>query len=268
MPEEKPRILLVDDEKKFLDTISERIRLRGFEPLPAASGREALEIARRQKIQAAVVDLRMPDMDGLATIAKLKEIDPEIRTVLLTGFGDEKVREAAAALEAAYFEKDELGGFWDFLKVIGKKKFNILLVDDEKMFLDTIADRIRMRGFEPLPAASGREALEIARTRKIHAAVVDYRMPGMDGLVTITKLKEIHPHVRTVLLTGFGDEKVREAAAALEADYFEKDRMGSFWNALKRLQKNLEDSMAAAGMASGGDLEDAARMAKRKKDPR
>ena len=259
-------ILLVDDEKKFLDTISDRIRLKGFEPLLAASGKEALEIARKHKVYAAVVDMKMPDMDGLETITKLKEIDPEITTVLLTGFGDEKVREAAKALDTAYFEKDEMGSFWDFIKAPGKKKFNILLVDDEKKFLDTISDRIRLKGFEPLLAASGKEALEIARKHKVYAAVVDMKMPDMDGLETITKLKEIDPEITTVLLTGFGDEKVREAAKALDSDYFEKDRMGGFWSFAKKLQENLEDSMAAVGMASGGDLEDAAKIAKKKKD--
>ena len=147
-----------------------------------------------------------------------------------------------------------------------EEKLNILLVDDEKKFLDTISDRIRLKGFEPLTATSGKEALEIARKKKIHAAVVDMKMPDMDGLVTITKLKEIHPEIKTVLLTGFGDEKVKEAAKALDSNYFEKDEMGGFWSFIKNLQKNLEDSMAAAGMASGGDLEDAVQMRKKTKE--
>ena len=264
MTEEKLNILLVDDEKKFLDTISERIRLKGFEPLPATSGKEALEIARKHKIHAAVVDLKMPDMDGLVTITKLKEIHPDIKTVLLTGFGDDKVKEAAEAVDTAYFEKDEMGGFWDFMKVLGRKKIYILLVDDEKKFLDTISDRIRLKGFEPLTATSGKEALEIAREHKVYAAVVDLKMPDMDGLVTITKLKEIRPDIKTVLLTGFGDEKVKEAAKALDSDYFEKDQMGGFWSFMKKLQRNLEDSMAAAGMTSYGDLEDADEIRKEK----
>ena len=148
-----------------------------------------------------------------------------------------------------------------------EKGFNILLVDDEKKFLDSIAERIRLRGFEPFPVTSGKEALEIARKTKFYAAVVDLKMPDMDGLTTITKLKEIHPQIKTVLLTGFGDEKVKEAAEALKSDYFEKDQMGVFWSFIKRLQKNLEDSMAAAGMADGGDLEDAVRIRKEKKRP-
>jgi ActR/RegA family two-component response regulator len=147
-----------------------------------------------------------------------------------------------------------------------EKKLNILLVDDEKKFLDTISDRIRLKGFEPLLATSGKEALEIARKTKIHAAVVDLKMSDMDGLVTITKLKEMHPEIKTVLLTGFGDEKVKEAAEALDSDYFEKDEMGGFWNFIKNLHRNLEDSMAAAGMASGGDLDDAVKMGKEKKE--
>ena len=267
MAEKKLNILLVDDERKFLDSIAERIRLRGFEALPAASGKEAVEIARKNEIHAAVVDLKMPDMDGLVTIAKLKEIHPEIKTVLLTGFGDEKIREAAEALDSAYFEKERMGGFWDFIKVLGiKKKLNILLVDDERKFLDSIAERIRLRGFEALPAASGKEAVEIARKNEIHAAVVDLKMPDMDGLVTIAKLKEIHPEIKTVLLTGFGDEKIREAAEALGSAYFKKEQMGKFWDFVKKLPTKLEDGMAAAGMATGGDLDDALRMDKEKKE--
>lgn len=144
--------------------------------------------------------------------------------------------------------------------------FNVLLVDDEKKFLDSISERIRLKGFKPFPATSGEEALEIARKTKIHAAVVDLKMPGMDGLTTISKLKEIHPHIRAVLLTGFGDEKVKEAAEAMDSGYFEKDQMGGFWSFMKKLQRNLENSMAAAGMANGGDLEDAVRMEKEKKN--
>ena len=266
MEEKQLNILLVDDEKKFLHTLSERVSYKGFTPFTAGSGEDALEIARKNKIDAAVVDLKMPGMNGLETISKLKEINPEIRTVLLTGFGDEKVREAANALDTAYFEKEQMGYFWEFLKGVGrKKKFNVLLVDDEKKFLDAISDRVRLKGFEPILATSGKEALEKAHEHKIHAAVVDLKMPDMDGLVTIEKLKELYPKIHTVLLTGFGDEKVKEAAEGLDSEYFEKDQMGSFWYFMKNLRENLENSMAAMGMATGGDLEDATEWDKKKK---
>ncbi len=147
-----------------------------------------------------------------------------------------------------------------------EKAFYILLVDDEKKFIDTISERLRSRGFEPLLATSGKEAMGLAKKHKIRAAIVDLKMPDMDGLTTITKLKEIHPELKTVLLTGFGDDKVKEAAEAIDSAYFEKDKMGGFWDFIKNLQQNLEDSMAAAGMAGGGDFKDAIEIAKKKTD--
>ncbi len=110
------KILLVDDEEKFLNSIAERLRLLGFDPLKASNGRQALELARNTRIDLAIVDLKMPDMDGLVTITKLKEIYPELRSVLLTGHGSEKVKQATEALKADYFEKDQMEAFWDFVK--------------------------------------------------------------------------------------------------------------------------------------------------------
>ena len=110
------KILLVDDEENFLNSIAQRLRLLGFEPLKASNGRQALALARNTRIDLAIVDLKMPDMDGLATISKLKEIYPELKTVLLTGHGSEKVQQATEALKADYFEKDQMESFWNFVK--------------------------------------------------------------------------------------------------------------------------------------------------------
>ncbi|MDY6822929.1 MAG: response regulator [Thermodesulfobacteriota bacterium] len=126
MTENKIVVLLVDDEPKFLASIAERIRLKGFVGLPAESGEEAIEIARQTQVDVAIVDQKMPGMDGLTTITKLKEIHPGIRTVLLTGYGTEKLREAARALDADYFEKDEMRAFWAFIREYGEKSGRIV----------------------------------------------------------------------------------------------------------------------------------------------
>ena len=132
----------------------------------------------------------------------------------------------------------------------------ILLVDDEEKFLNSIAERMRLLGFDPLKASNGRQALELARNTRIDLAVVDLKMPDMDGLVTITKLKEIYPELRSVLLTGHGSEKVKQATEALKADYFEKDQMEAFWNFVKRSNRSGNTIVIrppAATLAAGGD---------------
>jgi two-component system response regulator AtoC len=132
----------------------------------------------------------------------------------------------------------------------------ILLVDDEEKFLNSIAERLRILGFDPLKASSGRQALELAENTPIDLAIVDLKMPDMDGLVTITKLKEIYPDLRSVLLTGHGSEKVKQATRALKADYFEKDQMEAFWKFIKRSNRSGNTIVIrppAAPLATGSD---------------
>ena len=250
-------LLLVDDNQKFLASAADRARLKGFTVFTAENGTAALEIAAKTPIHVAVVDHHMPGMEGLVVITKLKAILPDIRTVLLTGHGYDKLREATQALNSTYFDKGEMGHFWDFLSNLPLGSISILLVDDNRTFVDTLAERIRLKGYAPLVAYNGREALEIARSNEIQIAVVDHDMPDMDGLVVITKLKEIDPAIRTTLLTGHGDDKLREATEALNTHYFEKEEMNKFWGFIRRNLQRLEKHMAAAGMATGGDIKDA-----------
>jgi DNA-binding NtrC family response regulator len=120
MTDNKKHILLVDDEERLLNSMAQRILLLGFVPVKASSGIKALEIAKKTRIDLAIVDLKMPDMDGLVTITKLKEMVPDLKTVLLTGYGSEKARQATEALGAMYFEKDAMAGLWDEIKKSGK----------------------------------------------------------------------------------------------------------------------------------------------------
>ncbi|MCF8113492.1 MAG: sigma 54-interacting transcriptional regulator, partial [Desulfotignum sp.] len=113
-------ILLVDDEERLLNSMAQRISLLGFAPIKASSGIKALEIAKTTRIDLAIVDLKMPDMDGLVTITKLKEMVPDLKTVLLTGYGSEKTKQATEAMGAMYFEKDAMAGLWDVIKKSGK----------------------------------------------------------------------------------------------------------------------------------------------------
>ena len=257
-------ILLVDDDERFLASLAERAKLKGYQTFTASNSQGAIDVAKEHRIHVAVVDQKMPDMDGLVTITKLKEIHPDIKTILLTAYGDEKLKEATEALSSSYFDKEDMGRFWEFLANIPltKRKVKILLVDDDGKLLKTLAARIRLKGYEPLSATRATEAIEIAKYNKIHMAVVDQKMPDMDGLVTITKLKEIHPDIKAILLTAYGDEKLKEATEALSSSYFDKEDMGRFWGFVRKVLTNLEDGMAAAGMATGGDLEDAVEIEK------
>ena len=90
-------VLIVDDEKEFLDIISERIRARGMDVSIATSAEDALKLIEEQSYDAVVMDYMMPALDGTKAIKLMKEKQPEVQIILLTGnVPDEKHIEAKA----------------------------------------------------------------------------------------------------------------------------------------------------------------------------
>ncbi len=81
--------------------------------------------------------------------------------------------------------------------------FNILLVDDEKPFINTLAQRLRKRRFTVDCAFSGIEALnQLNDNNSIDVVVMDIKMPGLDGIGTVKKIKKKYPLVEVIMLTG------------------------------------------------------------------
>jgi DNA-binding NtrC family response regulator len=79
------KVLLIDDEKDFLDVMAERMRNRGMEVTTASSPLEALELVAQESFDAIILDLQMPEMDGLEALEKIKAKKPELQIILLTG---------------------------------------------------------------------------------------------------------------------------------------------------------------------------------------
>jgi len=79
------KVLLVDDEMDFLSIMSERMQNQGMSVSTAASAKQAIQMAGAQSFDAVILDLQMPEMDGLEALRVLKAQKPELQVILLTG---------------------------------------------------------------------------------------------------------------------------------------------------------------------------------------
>lgn len=95
-------VLLVDDEKDFLEVLTKRLRKRKLRLVAASSGAEAIRTVQDTPIDVVVLDMRMPQMDGLQTLREIKQINPGVEVIMLTGHAN--VETAVEGMELGAFD--------------------------------------------------------------------------------------------------------------------------------------------------------------------
>jgi len=97
------KVLIIDDEREFTEALSERMETRGIKAVTAATGAEALGIVDKEKFDAVILDMVMPGMDGIETLKRLLEKNPDLQIILLTGHATVQTSVEAIKLGAADF---------------------------------------------------------------------------------------------------------------------------------------------------------------------
>ncbi len=100
------KVLLVDDEREFIEALSERLKMRDMDAKLALDGEEALAAVEGDEPDVILLDLKMPGMDGIEVLVRIKKAYPDVQVVMLTGHGTYEDGEQALRLGAyAYLQK-------------------------------------------------------------------------------------------------------------------------------------------------------------------
>lgn len=143
-----------------------------------------------------------------------------------------------------------------------KDKIRVLLVDDEEEFVKTLSERLQMRDVDSKTAFNGEQAMEYVSNEEPDVIVLDLKMPGIHGLEVLKWIKEFHPAVQVIVLTGHGSESDEGKAQELGAfEYVKKPvETESLLKKIKTAYKaNFEDAMSAVTFAESGEFETATR---------
>src|SRR5262249_35028155 len=114
--EPMPRVLVVDDHLEMACTLCDGLMDHGYEAVPLASGRRAIEAISEQTFDAVVTDLRMPDADGLEVLATVRARAPDVPVIVMTAYSAvetaiESIRRGAYHYLTKPFKVDELSLF-------------------------------------------------------------------------------------------------------------------------------------------------------------
>jgi len=227
-------VLVVDDDRISREQLEKELKRNFFRTFVAPDGRTALQIVAEQPIDILVVDVNLPDMNGIKVLELTKARRPGCEAVVITGYGNQEIAiEALRTGAIDYIEKPvdpeelraALGRAQE--RLIDRESLSyvntLLVIDDEELVVKTLKEFLRKEGYEVFGALSGRAGLEIIEHHKVDVLITDVNMAGMDGIEVLQRAKHLYQDIEGILVTGHKDEQFAIRAVRAEAfDYISK----------------------------------------------
>jgi DNA-binding response OmpR family regulator len=225
------KILVVDDDTAIRNFCYDFLSKDNHQIITASRGDQALSMIPLERPELILMDVKMPGEEGLSLLKKIRAKDPHMPVVLFSAFITPELETEAFGLGAVEVISKADGSLAlreKLLRVLAAKDRvmnkkpaqtgpveKILVVDDEESIRRFLSNFFKSKGFVTLEASSGEQAVEIVKAQKPSVILLDIMMPGMDGIVTLKKIREIDSEVGVVMATGLYDENLAQEAANL-----------------------------------------------------
>jgi two-component system response regulator HydG len=213
-----PSILVVDDDVDTCRNLADILTDLGYHVETAHDGPAALELIRQRPYDVALLDYKMPGMDGLTLYRKIKKLRAGTVAIVVTAYASGSTAEEA--LQAGAWQV--LAKPVDFPRLLGLVNEAlgqplVLVVDDDPDLCASLWDLFRERGFRVSLAHDEQQAAVCLRDASFKAVFIDMKLPSGDGTTVFRLVREANPHARTIVVTGHRsevDEVIQEMLAS------------------------------------------------------
>jgi two-component system response regulator HydG len=199
----KPSILVVDDDIDTCRNLSDILTDLGYRVDTAHDGPTALELVRRNAYDVALLDYKMPGMDGLTLYREIKRLRAGTVAIVVTAYASGTTAEEALGAGAWQVVPKPV----DFPKLLGLVDEAVgqplvLVVDDDHDLCASLWDLFRERGFRVCLAHDEREARAHLKDATFRAVLIDMKLPAGDGTTVFRLVRQANPQARTIVITG------------------------------------------------------------------
>jgi CheY-like chemotaxis protein len=228
-----PSILVVDDEPDIRENLRDILTDLGYSVDAAPDGESALALVREKHYDVALLDLRMPGMDGLELYRRIKALRADTVALVVTAYATDET--AQAALEAGAWKIVSKPVDLSFLMRLIDEAVEqpvVLVIDDDRDLCEDLGDIFRDEGYRVAFAGDAAEAAQRLESQVYRVVLIDMKLPHADGADVFRLVRQTNPQARTVLITGHRsdverkiDEVVKEGADAVCYKPFDVPRL-------------------------------------------
>jgi DNA-binding NtrC family response regulator len=210
----QPRILVVDDEVDTCRNLSDILTDLGYQVDMAYDGLSALELVRRHAYDVALLDMKMPGMDGLELFHHIRKLNSGTVGIIVTAYAGTDTTERALAAGAWQVLAKPV----DFPRLLALVEEAVdqplvLIVDDDPDLCANLCDMLGERSYRVCTAHDESTASARLRDARFHVVLIDMKLPDADGAHVYRLVREVNPQARAVIITGFCgemDQRVEE----------------------------------------------------------
>jgi DNA-binding NtrC family response regulator len=210
MSEARAKILIVDDDTHLLELLVDTLNGIGYHATGVPDGIQALEKLKTDTFDLMISDIKMPGLDGIGLLKKVRRYYPQLPVLFITGFATAEMIGRASAdgflakpFRISHIEElieDTLAGKQEKIDTPTRR---ILVVDDDDIFRETLTSMLRAHNYIPISASSAIDALKELDNGDVDVVVSDIRMPDTDGITLMNNIKQKNPDMPVILITGF-----------------------------------------------------------------
>ncbi|MCK4994102.1 MAG: response regulator [Candidatus Omnitrophica bacterium] len=221
------KILVIEDDVTLRNKFYEIFFNKGQEVHCVPTAKEAFAVLTEHRFDLILLDYSLPDAKAVQTVQKIREFNSDVRIILLYDQvvpDDEKALFKSMAVvdlikkdfSTHFMMKEILEILRSFLEDDRPKtpakfaKASILVVDDNEEIRKVLETFLSKRGYSVRSAVSGEDALFKIKIEKPEIVFLDFRMPGMDGVMTLNQIKRLDDAINVIMLTSVQDEYVMD----------------------------------------------------------
>jgi CheY-like chemotaxis protein len=207
MARNPPSILVVDDDVDTCRNLADILGDLGYDVDTAHDGPTALERVRARRYDVALLDLKMPGMDGVAVYRAIKRLRSDTVAIIVTAYASSETAQQALTAGAWQILPKPVD-FPKLLKLVDEAVGQplVMVVDDDHDLGATLWDVFREHGLRVCLAHDEREAAEHLRDEAFRVVLIDMKLPKGDGSTVFRLVRNTNPKARTVLITGYRSE--------------------------------------------------------------
>lgn len=201
------KILVVDDDRRIVKTTCDILKIKGYDPIAAYTGEEAVEKVKSDPPDCVLMDIKMPGINGVEAMKQMQKIAPTLPVVLISAYAtNELMAEAKKAGAYAVLNKPmNFQGLLSFLSLLRKEE-SILIVDDDPVFCNTLKDILILRGYRVETENTPQNVMEHLEKSYKLVVILDLKLGKENGLEVLKKIRTKYPSKPVILVTGYRQE--------------------------------------------------------------